>query len=231
MTNEEIITCFYNAFALGDAESMAQYYHDDVVFTDPAFGTIKGDQAKAIWKMLIERSNGNIDIQYNDVIADSDTGSAKWTAKYQYGPHKRNVTNHVAATFEFKNGKIIAHTDRFDIWKWSRQALGTTGVLLGWSSFMKNKIQKTTNSLLNKYTKSITLLLFLLMVGLSSCKEDCVKDTKCSEQLPPGNICQAYWESWLYNQDTKECEYKGYSGCSPIGFESEAECNKCDCDN
>ncbi|MDA8886313.1 nuclear transport factor 2 family protein [Bacteroidia bacterium] len=140
MTNKETIGCFYSVFARGDAERMSQCYHDDVLFTDPAFGTLKGEQAKSMWKMLIERSNGNIDIQFNDIKADSHTGSAKWTAKYEYGPQKREVINHITATFEFKDGKIIAHRDDFDMWKWSRQTLGTTGVLLGWSTFMKNKI-------------------------------------------------------------------------------------------
>ena len=38
------------------------------------------------------------------------------------------------------DGKIIKHTDIFDLWEWSKQALGVSGYLLGWSGFMKNKI-------------------------------------------------------------------------------------------
>ncbi len=31
-------------------------------------------------------------------------------------------------TFEFRDGKIYQHTDRFGFWRWSRQALGAAGV-------------------------------------------------------------------------------------------------------
>ena len=57
------------------------------------------------------------------------------------------------ATFEFEDGKIIKHTDDFDLWKWTKQALGFLGYLLGWSSFMKNKIQSKTTILLSNYIK------------------------------------------------------------------------------
>jgi hypothetical protein len=78
-----------------------------------------------------------------------------WVVNYNYGSKKRSVKNHVAATFEFKDGKIIKQTDMFDLWRWSQQALGASGYLLGWSSFMNNKIQKTTNGLLKKFMENV----------------------------------------------------------------------------
>ncbi|WP_299159185.1 nuclear transport factor 2 family protein [uncultured Tenacibaculum sp.] len=41
-----IIENFYKAFSKIDAEAMVQCYHEDIVFNDPAFGTLKGDKAK-----------------------------------------------------------------------------------------------------------------------------------------------------------------------------------------
>ena len=43
----------------------------------------------------------------------------------------------------FRDGKIIEHTDDFDLWKWSRQALGIKGWLLGWSEFVQKKIRNS----------------------------------------------------------------------------------------
>lgn len=154
MDEKQCITRFYKAFSNGDAEGMVACYHDDVVFTDPAFGTLKGLDAKNMWRMLIARGGGNLNVQFSEVQASEGQGSAKWIAEYPYGSQKRKVVNHVTAQFIFKEGKIIAHTDSFNLWKWTQQALGLSGYLLGWSGFMKAKIQSGTNALLKKYTET-----------------------------------------------------------------------------
>lgn len=151
MDNKSIIEKFYSSFAKADAEGMVSCYHDDIQFEDPAFGVLHGEDAKKMWRMLIKSSKGQIDITYSDVQADEHTGSAHWVAKYVFSKTGRNVVNRISAQFEFKDGKIIKHTDTFDIWKWASQALGAPGKLLGWSSFMKNKIRKTTTGLLAAY--------------------------------------------------------------------------------
>lgn len=151
MSNETLINQFYQSFSEGNAVGMMACYHNDVVFKDPAFGTLEGDKAKAMWQMLLSRSESKPVVKFSNVSADAKFGRANWIANYKYGPKKRPVENHVAATFEFKDGKISKHTDSFDLYKWSKQALGVSGYLLGWSSFMRNKIQKTTNGLLKKF--------------------------------------------------------------------------------
>ena len=55
----------------------------------------------------------------------------------------KKVVNHIKANFEFENGKIIKHNDHFNFYTWAKQALGFTGVLLGWTPFLKNKIRST----------------------------------------------------------------------------------------
>ena len=149
--SKEIIIAFYKAFSNGKALEMVSHYHPDIVFEDPAFGQLKGEEAKAMWKMLIERSKGNIKITFSDVKTVGDSGSVNWQAVYIFGPEKRKVVNKISATFEFKDGKIIRHTDRFDVWKWAGQALGWKGWLLGWTPLMKTQIQKQSRALLRKY--------------------------------------------------------------------------------
>ena len=144
MDNKEVIQKFYSAFKEGDSESMIKLYDDDIIFTDPAFGTLKGENAKAMWKMLLSNKDNKAQVTFSNISSTENSGNASWTASYNYGPKSRKVVNHVNAKFEFKNGKISKHTDDFNLWKWTQQALGTSGYLLGWSSFMKKKIQAET---------------------------------------------------------------------------------------
>ena len=151
MKNEQIISKFYESFAKNDAEVMISCYHDEIEFSDPAFGLLKGVEAKNMWRMLIERGKGDIKINFSHIVANDKTGSADWTADYLFSKTGRNVHNEIHAEFEFKDGKIFRHTDTFNIWKWSKQALGIPGVLLGWSSFMQNKIRQNARESLREY--------------------------------------------------------------------------------
>lgn len=151
MDNKQVIQKFYTAFAEGDAETMISCYNDDIIFSDPAFGTLKGINAKAMWKMLLSNKKSQAKVTFNNIEANDDSGSVCWTANYNYGPKAKKVENHVNAKFEFKNGKISKHTDDFNLWKWTQQALGVSGYLLGWSNFMKNKIQGETSKKLNAF--------------------------------------------------------------------------------
>lgn len=154
MTNQKLIEKFYTSFSNTDIRGMLNCYHDDITFTDPAFGTLQGDRAKAMWQMLLSKSNGETQITFNSIKTKKNTGSVNWKAVYTYGPKKRNVINNITANFTFLDGKIIEHIDTFSLWKWSKQALGTSGYLLGWSSFFKSKIQNKTNNLLDKFISS-----------------------------------------------------------------------------
>lgn len=147
MDNATLITEFYTAFASQDYKRMAGCYHDEVEFNDPAFGTLKGDQARAMWKMLIERSEGKLKVVFSDITSSS----AHWEAFYVFTKTGRNVHNKIDARFEFKDGKIIRHHDHFNLWAWSRQALGLSGLLLGYTSFFRNKLQAQTRKLLSDY--------------------------------------------------------------------------------
>jgi len=154
--NENTITKFYNAFANADAAQMCECYHTNVQFRDPAFGLLKGKEVCQMWKMLLERSNGNIKIEFSEVKADEYLGSARWIATYKFSKTNRNVVNVIQAHFHFKDGLIIKHTDDFDIWKWAKQALGLKGFLLGWTGFMQKKIQKQARLSLKIYIKKNT---------------------------------------------------------------------------
>jgi ketosteroid isomerase-like protein len=150
-TNEQLISKFYTAFGNNDISQMTTCYHKDIVFQDPGFGVLKAPEPIMMWKMLLERSKGNIQIDCYDIVANENAGSAIWVATYIFSKTGRKVVNTINAEFEFKDGLIIKHTDRFDVWKWSHQALGFKGLLLGWTSFMRNKIQENAKQSLKNY--------------------------------------------------------------------------------
>lgn len=154
MENKELIEKFYTSFANRDVKGMISCYHEDICFEDPAFGKLYGDDAKAMWQMLLSRNSG-LKISFNTIETSEKKGAANWVAEYVFAQTGRNVINRVAAQFEFSEGKIIKHTDYFDFWKWTQQALGWKGYLLGWTPFMKNKVQKMTKGFLNTYKKEL----------------------------------------------------------------------------
>ncbi len=151
MTPTNFIEKFYSSFANGDVDSMLSCYHSDVTFQDPAFGLLDAAQARAMWSMLVARSKGDIKIKFSNIQASETEGSAQWEADYHFSQTGNAVNNKIYARFEFKDGLIFKHVDSFDMWRWSRQALGWKGWLLGWTSFMRNKIQSQTNILLKAY--------------------------------------------------------------------------------
>lgn len=137
----QLIEAFYKAFQKRDADTMASCYHPQIEFSDPVFQDLRGPRAGAMWKMLCERAK-TLSIEYSGIHADDKTGRAHWDARYEFSATGRNVLNRIDARFEFADGKIIKHTDSFDLWKWAGMALGPKGKLLGWLPPVKNAIRK-----------------------------------------------------------------------------------------
>lgn len=150
-SNKQVIETFYSSFSNNDPDKMVNCYHEDVTFEDPAFGLIEGDRAKNMWRMLLFRGGKDMKVTYKNIETEADTGTAEWEAKYLFGANKRKVTNNIKAHFKFKEGKIIEHRDEFPIWKWSRQAIGVPGLFLGWTGLFRNKMQASSNRLLDAY--------------------------------------------------------------------------------
>jgi hypothetical protein len=152
--NENLITKFYTAFANADYKTMSECYHPKIHFIDPAFGLLKEEQVSAMWQMLLLRSKGNLKIEFSNVKADDFTGSANWVATYNFSKTNRNVINKISAEFIFQDGLIIKHTDNFDVWKWSKQAFGFKGLLLGWTGFFQDKVKEQALLSLKKFRQA-----------------------------------------------------------------------------
>jgi ketosteroid isomerase-like protein len=138
--NTELIERFYTAFQRRDAETMAACYADDVVFSDPVFGELHGDEARDMWRMLVARAQ-DFSLTFDSVVADDRIGHAQWVARYLFSQTGRAVVNRIDARFAFRDGRIVEHRDSFDLWLWMRQALGVKGTLLGWSPLVQRAIR------------------------------------------------------------------------------------------
>jgi ketosteroid isomerase-like protein len=138
--NEELLDRFYGAFTNLDAETMAACYAPTVSFSDPVFPDLRGDEAGDMWRMLTARAR-DFRVELPERSADDTTGTAHWIAHYTFAQTGRPVVNDVHATFRFQDGLIVEHRDSFDFHRWARQALGPVGLLLGWTPFLRAKVQ------------------------------------------------------------------------------------------
>lgn len=152
-THAEVIARFYRAFQRRDAAGMTACYHREVHFSDPVFPDLRGDRARAMWEMLCARAK-DLKIEFRDITADSVRGAAHWEAWYPFSGSGRRVHNVIDATFEFRDGLIVRHIDRFDLHRWAGQAMGLPGRLLGGTAFMQNVIRRKAAGSLEGYVAS-----------------------------------------------------------------------------
>ena len=141
-TNTDIISKFYTAFQKLDYQTMNSCYSDDIVFNDPAFGLLRGDEAKYMWEMLCKNAK-DFSLTFSNIqLLDEEYATCNWIATYTFSKTGNKVVNNIKAHMKLKDEKIIEHSDAFKLSKWAAQALGLPGVLLGWTGFMKRKIQQ-----------------------------------------------------------------------------------------
>ena len=139
--HEELINKFYSAFQKLDYKNMNDCYSEDIVFFDPAFGLLRGDEAKAMWEMLCKNAR-DFSLTYGNIQhLDEEYSTCDWVATYTFSKTGRKVINKIKANMRFADGKIAEHSDAFSLHKWSSQALGFSGWLLGWNRFFQRKIQ------------------------------------------------------------------------------------------
>lgn len=154
--NELTLQRFYTAFSHLDGAGMAQCYAPDATFEDEVFSLRGARQAGGMWQMLCEatRNKGRDDwrLEFSGVQADAAQGRAHWEARYRFSATGRLVHNIIEARFTFTpQGLIATHRDSFNFWRWSRQALGLPGLLLGFTPMLRNKVRSQAAANLQKY--------------------------------------------------------------------------------
>lgn len=148
--NAQCITTFYEAFSRLDAPTMAMCYHAEATFTDEAFINLNREQTVAMWTMLCSRAK-NFSLTFSNIEANDTKGKAHWEPIYTFTGTGRLVHNIIDSEFEFKDGKIWRQRDTFDFYRWSRQAFGPIGIMLGWTGFLRKKVQTEAGKSLEKF--------------------------------------------------------------------------------
>jgi ketosteroid isomerase-like protein len=145
-----LIERFYGAFAQRDGAGMAACYAPDVHFSDPVFTDLHGREAGAMWRMLTERGT-DLRVELLEHSADGDPGTAHWRAHYTFTQTGRPVVNDVHASLRFRDGLIGDHIDDFDFHRWARQALGLSGLLLGWTPLLRSAVRRKARAGLDEF--------------------------------------------------------------------------------
>ncbi|MDV6234452.1 nuclear transport factor 2 family protein [Leptospira ellisii] len=131
---------FYEAFQKKDVATMSALYSDSVTFNDPVFTDLNATETRGMWNMLVSRGK-DLELKFGEIRSQGDVATVTWEAFYTFSKTGNKVHNVIRAELTCKDGKIVKHTDRFGFYRWSRQALGLSGLLFGFLPFIRNKVK------------------------------------------------------------------------------------------
>jgi len=150
-TITEIISRFYTAFQQLDHATMNDCYREDIVFSDPVFGLLQGDEVRSMWEMLCKNAK-DFELEFSNIqLIDEEYATCNWTARYTFSKTGNRVVNNIKAYMRLQDGKIIEHSDGFRLSTWLGQAMGWKGKLFGWTGFMKRAVQKNAKKNLAQF--------------------------------------------------------------------------------
>lgn len=145
----------YAAFTRLDGAAMAGCYAPDAAFDDEVFLLRGREQVGGMWAMLCDAAQAMGSDVWKLEVRDVTERSAHWEATYRFSATGRMVHNVIDAEFEFDAAGLIArHRDRFDFWRWTRQALGAPGLLLGWTPMLRAKVRAQAAKGLQRFMAS-----------------------------------------------------------------------------
>ena len=140
--SQQTITRLYAALARLDGAAMQACYAPDAEFDDPAFSLRGAAQIGGMWRMLCDTTKAKGRDVWRVEVSQITEHSAHWEAHYRFSATGRIVHNIIDAQIDCgPDGLIRRHRDTFDFWRWSRQALGAPGLLLGWTGFLRRKVR------------------------------------------------------------------------------------------
>lgn len=139
--NIAVIEKFYSAFAQRNAAGMNACYSPGILFYDPVFEQLRGDEAKAMWQMLCNNAK-DLSLTFSN-IKDLGEGyyTCDWQAAYTFSATGKKVINNCKAHMKIVNGIITEHSDAFSFHRWAAQAFGFKGWLIGGTNYFRQKVR------------------------------------------------------------------------------------------
>jgi hypothetical protein len=162
-----VVGRFFEAFAASDWQTMARCYHDKASFSDPVYPDLREERIVYMWHQLLgaaetsklksgsnkAHSLNNLKLAYRVLFGDERKAQVQWTATYFY--RNRLVTNQVLSTLAIWDDKIVRQVDEYNFWRWSRQALGLTGLAFGAMPWYQRSVQRSAQSRLEQAAGTI----------------------------------------------------------------------------
>lgn len=146
------VRTLYSAFQRRDGPGMARCYGPTARFSDPVFPELAGPRIGAMWSMLCEAGE-DLRIEFDIASEDEHSAVVNWQAWYGFGPSRRPVHNRVEAQLRLDGGSIVEHVDAFGFQRWAAQALGPVGFFLGWTPWLRRKVQQQAERGLGRWER------------------------------------------------------------------------------
>lgn len=154
MTNIEIIDLFFTAFGNLNDRDLNALYSDTIIYSDPLFGLLQGQQVKDKWEMVCKNmTEFRLTVIKKEEI-DHEYATCEWKAEYISVDSGGPIVFSSKSFMRFAEGKIIEHSEGFSLTKWVAQVYGIKGRFFGWLNFMKRKAQAECQERLEQYSKS-----------------------------------------------------------------------------
>jgi hypothetical protein len=145
---------FYDAFMVRDHYTMGLLYAAHATFSDPVFPRLTAQGARLMWQMLLSEAE-DLDLTVDILEDGADRARVNWRARYTFTPTKRVVVNQVHTEMQVAAGKIVRQVDTFSFWRWSGQALGWKGWLLGATPLVRDKVRAQAARSLRDYAQFV----------------------------------------------------------------------------
>ena len=129
---------------------MNNFYHEEARFSDPVFQHLQCNEIQAMWHMLCE-SGKDLQVSHGTIGVYDNSAQVTWKAVYTFSKTGNIVHNEIHAELYFKDNLIINHFDSFNLYRWMRMALGTPGLVLGWSDYLQQKVRSNAKKQLEKF--------------------------------------------------------------------------------
>ena len=147
--DEAVARRYWDAIGRLDAEAMAACYAADATFQDEVF-LLRGPECGMMWRMLFQGARDLV-IKPGPLTVADGVAQGRLDAWYTFTQTGRKVHNRIRTRLVVRDGRIVDHHDRFPFYKWSRQALGAKGWLLGWTPLVRGAVRRQARKRLDKW--------------------------------------------------------------------------------
>lgn len=152
VSSHSVVEHYWESLAAKDADEMAACYAPDATFEDEVFA-LRGPECGMMWRMLFQGA-ADLRVKTHPLVVGDGVAHGVWEAWYTFSATGRRVHNKIHSRFVVRDGKIVDQRDAFPFAKWSRQALGAKGWLLGWTPLVRRAVRKQARRRLERWMQA-----------------------------------------------------------------------------